>query len=118
MATMRPHSFLILIALLLPFMAVAARSKALVGGWSPLKNLNDPHVQGIAEFAVSEYNKQSKAELKLDKVVKGETQVVSGTNYRLVLAVKNGAKSERYQAVVWEKPWENFKKLTSFDPVH
>lgn len=114
---MRPQCFVVFIALLLPFIAVAARSKALVGGWGPIENLEDPHVKGIAEFAVSEYNKQSKAELKLVKVVKGESQVVSGTNYRLVIAVKNGAKSERYQAVVWEKTWENFKKLTSFDPL-
>ncbi|KDP21894.1 hypothetical protein JCGZ_03032 [Jatropha curcas] len=98
------------------FVVSGAAVAALVGGWQPIKNLNDPHVVEIANYAVGEYNKRSTANLKLGKVVKGETQVVAGTNYRLVLEVNGGA-SKDYEAVVWEKTWENFKNLTSFKPV-
>ncbi|XP_012090836.2 cysteine proteinase inhibitor 5 [Jatropha curcas] len=119
--------------LCLLFVVSGAAAAARLGGWQPIKNLNDPHVVEIANYAVGEYNKRSTANLKLnyavgeynkrstanlklEKVVKGETQVVAGTNYRLVLEVNGGA-SKDYEAVVWEKTWENFKNLTSFKPV-
>ena len=34
------------------------------------------------------------------RVIRGETQVVSGINYRLVIETKDG---DHYEAVVWEK---------------
>jgi hypothetical protein len=89
----------------------------LAGGWQPIKNVNDPHVKEIGEFAVAEYNKSSKTNLKFVLVVKGETQVVAGTNYRLDVAAKDGAVTKYYEAVVWEKPWENFRSLTSFKQI-
>ncbi|KAJ0081128.1 hypothetical protein Patl1_09733 [Pistacia atlantica] len=111
--------YLLLSVLLLPLMAAAAlRPGPLVGGWSPIKDPKDQHVVEIGQFAVSEYNSQSKTQLKFQQVVKGETQVVSGTNYRLVLAAKDGTTAKNYEAVVWEKPWEHFKNLTSFKPVN
>ncbi|XP_028755022.1 cysteine proteinase inhibitor 1-like [Neltuma alba] len=115
------HGLILLPLFLLPLVDVAdGRGGVIVGGWTPIKDLNDPHVTDIAKFAVSEYDKRSGAALKLDKVVKGETQVVAGTNYRLVLTAKAGssAASQKYEAVVWEKPWEHFMNLTSFKPVH
>lgn len=66
---------------------------------------------------MTEYNKQSKNELKFESVEKGETQVVSGINYRLILVVKDGTSTKKFEAVVWEKTWEHFKTLTSFKPV-
>lgn len=118
---MRAHVIFVLFVVL--FVATAASAAGLgggplVGGWTPIENTNDPHVKEMANFAVSEYNKQSKMNLKLVGVDKAESQVVAGTNYRIVVSVKNGKAKERYQAVVWEKPWEKFKKLTSFTPVH
>ena len=89
----------------------------LVGGWQPIKNITEPHVKEIGEYAVEEYNKESKSQLKFVSVVKGETQLVTGTNYRLILATKDGALAKNYQAVVWEKVWEHFRNLTSFTPV-
>ncbi|KAK7859172.1 cysteine proteinase inhibitor 5 [Quercus suber] len=74
----------------------------LVGGWQPIKNITEPHVKEIGEYAVEEYNKESKSQLKFVSVVKGETQVVAGTNYRLILATKDGALAKNYQAVVWK----------------
>ncbi|KAL6207222.1 hypothetical protein ACLB2K_024466 [Fragaria x ananassa] len=72
---MRPFCLLAILAVLLPLAAVG-----LPGGWSPIKDINDPHVKEIAEFAVSEYNKESGKKLELQRVVKGETQVVAGQN--------------------------------------
>ncbi|XP_008811323.2 cysteine proteinase inhibitor 1-like [Phoenix dactylifera] len=111
---------LLLIAIHSPPRALAARkaaSKVLVGGWKPIKDISDPHVQEIAEFAVSEHNKLANTNLTLSKVVKGETQVVAGINYRLVVETKDGEAMANYVAVVWEKTWEGFRNLTSFTPV-
>lgn len=110
---------LLSVLLLLPLLAAAdaLRTGPLVGGWRPIKDLRDQHVVEIGRFAVSEYNKQWKTQLKFQQVVKGETQVVSGTNYRLVVAAKDGSRTNHYEAVVWEKPWENLKNLASFKPV-
>ncbi|KAK7410980.1 hypothetical protein VNO78_02267 [Psophocarpus tetragonolobus] len=95
----------------------AARSDALVGGWSPIKDVKDPHVVEIANYAVTEYDKRSGAKLKLLSVVKGETQVVAGTNYHLVLETTNDAATKNYRALVLEKPWLHFRNLTSFEPL-
>ncbi|XP_057754227.1 cysteine proteinase inhibitor 1-like [Arachis stenosperma] len=116
MAITRPHHVIILSVLL--FASISAFA-ALVGGWTPIKDLqNNHHVAEIADYAVSEYDRRSGAKLKLVKIVKGESQVVAGTNYRLVLKATDGSKTQDYQAVVWEKPWEHFKNLTSFTLLH
>ncbi|KAF5943554.1 hypothetical protein HYC85_017631 [Camellia sinensis] len=91
--------------------------KPLLGGWTPIQNVSSPEVQEVARFAVSEHNKEANTNLKLQKVVSGETQVVSGTNYKLVIATADGGGgggAGNYEAVVWVKPWENYKNLTSF----
>ncbi|KAL2341368.1 hypothetical protein Fmac_009308 [Flemingia macrophylla] len=111
------HSLVFLSLLVLAVGGGAALAEAIPGGWSPIKNVTEPHVVEIAKYAVREYDKRSGAKLKLVKVVKGETQVVSGTNYRLVLAAKDGSATANYQAVVWEKPWLHFRNLTSFKPL-
>ncbi|KAJ4836296.1 hypothetical protein Tsubulata_008030 [Turnera subulata] len=88
---------------------------ALLGGWEPIKDLQDPHVREIAEYAVSEHGRLKNLKLNLDKVVKGETQVVSGVKYRLVLAVdEEGAGTKQYSVVVEE---ETKKHLKSFKHV-
>ncbi|GMN36567.1 hypothetical protein TIFTF001_006113 [Ficus carica] len=111
---MRPHCLLVILAVLL----VPLAANRTLNGWTTIKNLNAAHVKEIADYAVSEHNKQSKASLKLTRIVSGETQVVAGTNYRLILAVKNKEAAERYQAVVWEKAWEHYRNLTSFSLVN
>ncbi|KAG0455191.1 hypothetical protein HPP92_024150 [Vanilla planifolia] len=94
------------------------RNETIVGGWTPIKNLSDPHVQEIANFAVEEHNKEGGPPLKLTRVLRGETQVVSGINYRLAIeATDVGGRFGNYEAVVWEKSWEHFRKLTSFKPL-
>ncbi|CAJ1962638.1 unnamed protein product [Sphenostylis stenocarpa] len=112
---MRYHCLVLLSLMLVSY---AACSDAVLGGWRPVKDLKERHVVEIAEYAVSEYDKRSGAKLKLVSVVKGETQVVAGTNYRLVLKTKDGSAINNYEAVVWEKTWLNFRNLTSFKALH
>lgn len=118
-----PQSYLLLLLLLVaavPILSAAGlggRRGALLGGWQPIKNINDPYIKEIAGFAVNEYNKQSQASLKLESVKSGESQVVSGTNYRLIIAATDGTAAGNYEAVVWDRPWMHARNLTSFKPV-
>ncbi|KAI6704634.1 hypothetical protein NL676_007596 [Syzygium grande] len=96
----------------------AAPGEPLLGGWTPMKNLSDPYVREVAEFAVKTHNDDANTGLLLKKVVKGETQVVSGTNYRLVVEVKDGANTKNFEALVFDKPWEHVRRLSSFKAVH
>lgn len=121
---MKTQSFLLLLPLLVSFPLIDGTSAAghnrkpvLVGGWQPIKDVKDPNVQEIAQFAISEHNKTAMTDLKYEKVVRGETQVVAGTNYRLVIAAKDGGVSKNYQAVVYERIWEGYRNLTSFKQV-
>ncbi|ESR63117.1 hypothetical protein CICLE_v10017209mg [Citrus x clementina] len=107
---------IVLFLSVVPLLAAGDRKGTLVGGWKPIEDPKEKHVMEIGQFAVTEYNKRSKSALKFESVEKGETQVVSGTNYRLILVVKDGPSTKKFEAVVWEKPWEHFKSLTSFKP--
>ncbi|XP_024983929.1 cysteine proteinase inhibitor 5-like [Cynara cardunculus var. scolymus] len=93
----------------------AARSGALVGGWTKITDVNDPTVVDIGKFAVDQHNKQDQASLKFSTVVNGEKQVVAGMNYNLTITAADGTVDKNYVAVVWDKPWvKNSRRLTSF----
>ncbi|KAG5242379.1 cysteine proteinase inhibitor [Salix suchowensis] len=106
------------LALSLLFIAatVVVIDAALLGGWSPIEDLKDKHVVEIAEFAVAEHNKEVKSNLKLESIVKGESQVVIARITRqLILTVKGGKADEQYEAVV--NVSENLKALMLFLPL-
>ncbi|KAK9089815.1 hypothetical protein Scep_028897 [Stephania cephalantha] len=107
-----------LLSLLILLLFLVIVDGARLGGWAPA-NPENPHVVEIGKFAVDAHNKEAKTDLKFDRVVKAETQVVSGVNYRITLAATTGggAAAKNYEAVVWEKAWEKFISLTSFRPV-
>ena len=85
------------------------------GGWFPIPNVNDLHVKEIADFAVSEYNREHQAHLKLERIIEGEKQIVNGVNYGLTLATKDEkGTNKNYKAVVWRQTSE---KLSSFTEV-
>ncbi|KAK7245953.1 hypothetical protein RIF29_40807 [Crotalaria pallida] len=111
---MKSNCSLILVLSLL-FLSLSATAR--LAGWTAIQNINDVHVKEIADFAVTEHNKQSGEKLKLENVIKGESQVVSGTNYRIVLTANDGNTAKNYTAVVFEKPWQHYKNLTSFKPL-
>ncbi|KAK4744244.1 hypothetical protein SAY87_010556 [Trapa incisa] len=111
---------LLLVVAVVPILSAAAPSGErgpLVGGWQSINDINDPYIKEIAGFAVNEYNKQALASLKFAKVTSGESQVIAGTNYRLIIAAIDGTTTRNYEAIVWDKPWEHFRQLTSFKPV-
>ncbi|GAU34099.1 hypothetical protein TSUD_255950 [Trifolium subterraneum] len=86
------------------------------GGWNLIQDINDPFVTDIANFVVSEFNKQTGATLKFEKVIKGESQLVTGENYHLIVSTSNSVHSI-YDVVVYDRPWDHFRNLTSFIPV-
>ncbi|KAG2618426.1 hypothetical protein PVAP13_3NG079577 [Panicum virgatum] len=54
----------------------------------------------------------------LERLVKVRQQVVAGTMHHFTVEVKEaGGAKKLYEAKVWEKVWENFKQLQSFEPV-
>ncbi|XP_074560024.1 cysteine proteinase inhibitor 8-like [Curcuma longa] len=94
------------------------RTHRLHGGWRPIEDVEDSHVREIGEFAVEEHNRREHGELTFDKVVRGERQVVAGSNYRLVLRARDaGGSPADYQALVYERAWTNTRQLNSFVPI-
>ncbi|WCJ30744.1 Cysteine proteinase inhibitor [Euphorbia peplus] len=101
---------------LICFLICIATAVALTGRWVPIKDLKDPNVVEIANFAINEHNKKTNTNLKLETIEKGDSQVVSGMNYRLLMVVNEGASKNKYEAVVWEKARTHLKTLVSFKP--
>lgn len=107
---MKLDSFAIFVFL---FVSMSVFSEGTPGGWTPIENIKDPHVSEIAQFAVTEQQKQSGVKLSLVEVISGETQVVAGINFRLVLTANDGSVTKKYQAQVVENT-NHAKSLTSF----
>uniref|UniRef100_A0A0D9VR24 Cystatin domain-containing protein n=1 Tax=Leersia perrieri TaxID=77586 RepID=A0A0D9VR24_9ORYZ len=109
LATMTTSSLLLAAAVAMVAVCIATApgaTAALVGGWSPIKNISDPHIQELGQWAVSEVNKKvtTRGGLKFGKVTGGEQQVVNGINYRLdIEASSNIDANGSYKAVVYEK---------------
>ncbi|XP_042459267.1 cysteine proteinase inhibitor A-like [Zingiber officinale] len=79
---------------------------------------NSAEIEGLALFAVQQYNKTANGPpVELERVVKVKEQVVAGVMYYLTLEVKEGEEKKLYEAKVWVKPWMNFKELQEFNPV-
>nr|CAH0104200.1 unnamed protein product [Daphnia galeata] len=88
------------------------RQVGFVGGFSPAK-VDDADVLKIADFATTAVSaNMNSTPVKLLKIVKAETQVVSGTNYKLNLEL-SGANSEVIpcEVVVFDQPWTKTQKL-------
>ncbi|XP_052146862.1 cysteine proteinase inhibitor 8 [Oryza glaberrima] len=115
----------LLLALLLAVSAAAAAAQVggnrghgpLVGGWSPITDVGDPHIQELGGWAVERHASLSSDGLRFRRVTSGEQQVVSGMNYRLVVSASDPAgATASYVAVVYEQSWTNTRQLTSFKP--
>lgn len=123
---MRSHwLFLALIGLLLPLMLLAATPPpAIPGGLKriPKENIGDPRLKLMAEFAVSMYNLRTHKKLVVERVIRGETQMVEGQNYQLVVLAKDGSlpnstagfNHAHYELSVCEQSWKDLWKLNSF----
>ncbi|MBN2703492.1 MAG: hypothetical protein JXR23_04700 [Pontiellaceae bacterium] len=79
----------------------------LPGGFSQAA-VNDESVVSAAEFAVAEQGKtQPNTQLKLEKIISAQQQVVAGMNYNLTLSVSIDGKTKEAEAVVWWQAWRN-----------
>ncbi|XP_031742548.1 cysteine proteinase inhibitor 1-like [Cucumis sativus] len=64
----------------------------IVGDYRPCENSDGEHAKDVAQWAVTEYNIKHRPEghyLYLVRVLKCESQVVAGTNWRLLLECKD-----------------------------
>ncbi|KAK9715069.1 hypothetical protein RND81_06G141100 [Saponaria officinalis] len=124
---MQTHQLYILLSLLLITFTISSTAaatgelppKPLLGGYTPIKNISDPHVIDVSKFAVKQHNKEDPAhKLRLLNIIKGYSQVVAGTNWKLFFYAKAVHSHGRrlYVAVVFEQPWVHSMNLTYFKP--
>lgn len=114
----RPLLLLALLAatLAVPSAALGGRG-ARVGGWGPIPDVKDAHIQELGGWAVEQHASLASDGLRFRRVTRGEQQVVSGMNYRLFVDATDGSgKSAPYLAEVYEQSWTNTRNLTSFKP--
>ncbi|KAM0907884.1 hypothetical protein ACQ4PT_015855 [Festuca glaucescens] len=117
MAKAKPLLLLALLAATLAVTAALGGRGRIVGGWGPIGDVTDPHIQELGGWAVTQHAKLAGDRLQFRRVTRGEQQVVSGKNYRLFVdAVDGTGKSAPYVAVVYEQSWTRTRRLTSFKP--
>ncbi|CAM0947606.1 unnamed protein product [Alopecurus aequalis] len=113
----KPLLLLGLLAATLDVTAAALGRGPMVGGWSPIPDVKDPHIQELGGWAVEQHARLGGDRLQFRRVTRGEQQVVSGMNYRLVVDAVDGAGSSKpYLAEVYEQSWTSTRNLTSFNP--
>ncbi|KAK2431536.1 cysteine proteinase inhibitor [Trifolium repens] len=82
-------------------------------------NVTAPYVIEIANFAVTEYNKQifTTTKLKFEEVINGESRIlkIGMIFYHLTLAANNGSASNNYTTKVWDRPLDHSRGLLSFE---
>ncbi|CAN6356498.1 unnamed protein product [Urochloa humidicola] len=96
-------------------LAAAPAAAALAGGWLPISEINDPHIQELGGWAVSEHNRKEHAALKFNRVVSGQYQIVAGVKYNLIIQASNP--DGKYSASLAAQNWTNTRILFSFNPV-
>ncbi|MCE5167191.1 hypothetical protein HAX54_041840, partial [Datura stramonium] len=78
--------------------AQGGRKEVIVGGGKPITDVTAPEIVEIGKFAVDEHNKKAKTNLVFQKIIKGESQVVEGIHYQLVIMAKDGDSPHNYLA--------------------
>ncbi|KAM0833982.1 hypothetical protein ACQ4PT_063916 [Festuca glaucescens] len=114
---MMKHNILSVTIAALICIIAAPTIEGLHDGWEQIPNLNDPDVQEIARWAVTEHARQANDGLQLKRVVSGMEQIVSGTRYKFRLDAVNGdGKEGMYRADAYYQPWTNTRTLDYFAP--
>jgi len=91
------------------------RERREVPGGYVIRNVNDADVKEMARFAASIITHNSHPHLALIKILKAESQVVAGMNYRMALLFASGPHSQYLllcDVIVFDQPWTNTRKLT------
>ncbi|OEL33719.1 hypothetical protein BAE44_0005261 [Dichanthelium oligosanthes] len=65
-------SLLVLIAAVAIGLAAPPTAAGVAGGWFPIPDINDPHVQELGGWAVSERNRRENAAIRFSRVVSGQ----------------------------------------------
>ncbi|TVU47993.1 hypothetical protein EJB05_07612, partial [Eragrostis curvula] len=97
------------VAAMVAYIVVAPATAIRPGSFYPIDNINDPHIQELGRWAVTEHNKQANAGLTFNRVVSGQQQVVSGMRYRLNIDASNP--NGNYRADIYEQSWTNTQIL-------
>ncbi|KAK8777939.1 hypothetical protein V5799_020720 [Amblyomma americanum] len=114
-------------------MAGLCQGQKLIGGWLEQDPSSDPKYLQLAHFAIAQETTGLTYYHTVLRLLKVETQIVAGVNYKLIFEtaptnckVSDGPySSERCQptsnqasaactAIIYERPWDNFKAVTSF----
>ena len=77
-----------------------AGDQTVVGGYSKAA-VDEPKVTAAAEFAVTEESKKG-TKISLKSISSAETQVVAGTNYKLVIVINADGAEKTAEVVVYE----------------
>ncbi|XP_022156941.1 cysteine proteinase inhibitor 5-like [Momordica charantia] len=93
-----------------------------LGDYETIKDVNDPFIHEIGRYACIEYNRIHRNDSKFtphvyENVVEGKEAVVAGTNYKLVLKITINKQSHNYEVIVYDRPWDSHRELTSFRPL-
>uniref|UniRef100_A0A9I9DHQ3 Cystatin domain-containing protein n=1 Tax=Cucumis melo TaxID=3656 RepID=A0A9I9DHQ3_CUCME len=93
--------------------------------WTPIPNLEEPHVQEVAKFGVEEYNKIYKKHWKLKQIQQGWYSLIdyNQTQYRFLLEQDQVPQGDEkiYEAIVsvqatYQPPYQVIKTLLLFIP--
>uniref|UniRef100_M1CJZ8 Cysteine proteinase inhibitor n=1 Tax=Solanum tuberosum TaxID=4113 RepID=M1CJZ8_SOLTU len=87
---------------------------AKLGGIINVPFPNNPEFQDLARFAVQDYNKKENAHLEYVENLNVKEQLVAGMIYYITLVATDAGKKKIYEAKIWVKVWENFKKVVEF----
>jgi hypothetical protein len=88
--------------------SATAQDAPIAGGYSE-RSTNDKGVKAAAAFAVRERRRRTRKRVTLVAILRAETQVVAGLNYRLLLRVREG----RYQMTYFADVHENLRRRLS-----
>ncbi|MBH1972085.1 hypothetical protein FK216_13025 [Moraxellaceae bacterium AER2_44_116] len=87
-------------------------STMIVGGY---QNTNiTPEIKKMAKFAVKTQSKQTKTRLQLVSIDSAASQVVAGTNFKLILTIKDHQKTNQAEAIVY-RDLNGHKQLSSWN---
>ncbi|TVU47992.1 hypothetical protein EJB05_07611, partial [Eragrostis curvula] len=112
---MRTRVLVVVVAMVISVIAIPTMA-TLEGGFQPINNVNDPHIQELGAWAVSVHNRQANAGLEFKRVIGGQYQIVSGTRYHFIIDASNP--DGKYMADVGEQEWTNTRVLFSFNPTN
>ena len=92
---------------------ISKRQVGFVRGFSSI-SVDDAKVKEMADFATSAVSAASNSgPASLVQIVKAESQVVAGANYKLTLLMNIGAKStpQQCEVVVFDQSWTQTRQL-------